>query len=303
MSPKVSVVIPAYNYGHYIEGAVDSALQQSYENIEVIVVDDGSTDDTLQRLERYQGEPRFQVVTQLNSGAASARNRGVESSSGEMIAFLDADDSYRADNISEKVNFLTTYPEYAWCYSDWAWVDEAGVAYKQGSDATVSLAHLKAQGDVFQKALQGYRLGTNVFLFRREVIESVGGFDENLAVLEDYDLYLRAAAGFPLGYVDKVLCDVFQHEDSLGTGSSKQLGYYCRWYLNRKLSKLFPDQIAKVNSYWHDLQADIYRNLAELALSRGFRKRAMVLLCASFNLKRWQPGIVLLWWRIKRSVE
>ncbi len=296
---QVSIIIPTYNYAAYLRKAIDSALEQSYPNVEVIVVDDGSTDETQSILKEY-GD-RIRNILQPNQGASVARNRGIEISSGEMIAFLDADDAYQSENISEKVKFLTEHSEYAWCYSDWAWVNDAGEAYKRGSEVAVSLACLKAQGDVFLKALQGYRLGTNVFLFRREVLESIDGFDESFSVLEDYDLYLRAAAIFPLGYVDRVLCNVFQHEGSLGTGSSKQLGYYSRWRLNRKLSKLFPDQIAKVAGYWHGLQADIYRNLAELALTAGYRKRAMVLLCASFAWKRWQPGVVLLWWRIKRG--
>lgn len=296
MSSLVTIIIPTYNYARYIRRAVDSALGQSYANIEVIVVDDGSTDDT-QAVTAEYGD-RIRYIRQENQGAAAARNRGLAEAKGDYIAFLDADDMYLPDNISEKINFLTTHDQYAWCYSNWAWVHENGETYMFGHEPELSLAKFKAHGDVFLLALQGYRLGTNVFLFRRDVIEAIRGFDESLAVLEDYDLYLRAAEKFPLGYIDKVLCRIFEHPGSLGTGAGKRTGYYCRWKLNKKLTRLFPEQIAQVATAWKSMQSDVYRNLAELALSRGNVHRAMLFLRASLANKCWQPGIMLLWWRI-----
>jgi len=301
MSPLVSIIIPTYNYARYLRHAIDSALNQSYSNIEVIVVDDGSTDDTQQLLAEY-GE-KIRNVLQVNQGASAARNRGIREACGEYIAFLDADDTYRKDNITEKVNFLREHRQYAWCYSNWAWVDADGVVYRLGSDHVHTLAHLKADGDVLSLTLQGYELQTNMFLFSRAVIESVGGFDERMAVLEDHDLFIRASAEFPLGYIDKILCDIFQHPGSLGKGSTKQTGYFCRWLLNRKLAKMFPEQIRKISKKWNDQLSDVYRNLAELALANGYPARARVLCRASMARKLWQPGIVLLCWRIRSAHE
>lgn len=297
MIPLVSVIIPTYNYGRYLRQSIDSALQQTYPNIEVIVVDDGSTDDTQSLLADYGDKVRN--ILQANQGAAAARNRGIREARGDYIAFLDADDSYCPDNIAAKVDFLLEHAEYAWCYSNWAWVDADGATYMLGSEPTVSLAHLKAHGDVFLLALQGYLLGTNVFVFRKDVIESVGGFDESLTVLEDYDLYVRAAALFPIGYLDKTLCKIFQHPDSLGTGGSKRCGYSCRWRLSRKLSRMFPEQIRQIRHRWDKQQSDVYRNLAEFALEDGYTKRARVLARASIARKFWQPGIIFLLWRIR----
>lgn len=299
--PLVSIIIPAYNSESYIAKAIDSGLGQTYPNVEVIVVDDGSTDDTWKLLVGY-GD-RIRAFRQENRGAAAARNRGLQEVRGEYIAFLDADDRYLPDNIAEKVHFLQSHDEFAWCYSNWAWVDASGVPYRYGDEPEVSLARQKAQGDVLLKALQGYRLGTNVFLFSRRVIEHVAGFDQSLAVLEDYDLYVRSAAGFPVGYVDKVLCEIFEHPGSLGTGCSQKTGHYSRWKLNRKLQKMFPERIREIWPCWRVIQSDLYRNLAEISLASGRPKRAMVLLRASLAHKRWQPGIMLLWWRIKRSAS
>jgi len=296
--PLVSIIIPTYNYARYIRHAVDSALKQSYSNIEIIVIDDGSTDETQAVLSEY-GD-RIRVISQPNQGASAARNRGIREAGGDYIAFLDADDAYRPENVAEKVAYLQSHPEYSWCYSNWTWVDENGHAYRLGSDIEACLAYLKAQGDVLLLALQGYLLGTNVFLFSREVMQAITGFDESLAVLEDYDLYVRAAARFPLGYVDEVLCEIFSHQDSLGTGCSQRKGFYARWRLCKKLTKAFPDKIRLISGAWDNMLSDMYRNLAEIMLADGHPARAMVLLRASVRRKIWQPGIVLLWLRIKR---
>jgi len=298
--PLVSIIIPTYNYGRYVRHAIDSALKQTYPNIEIIVVDDGSSDDTQAVLAEYGG--KICSIRQENQGASAARNRGIREARGDYIAFLDADDAYRVENIKKKVAYLQSHPEYAWCYSDWVWVDEQGKAYMLGSEPEKSLAHLKARGDVLQKALLGYLLGTNVFLFSRRVIDTVEGFDESLAVREDYDLYVRASANFAIGYVDQVLCEIFSHSDSLGTGCSQSKGYLAHWRLCRKLEKLYPDKISQIPRAWHDTLSDLYRNLAELALAGDHPVRAMVLLRASVIRKWWQPGIVLLWWRIKRRM-
>jgi glycosyltransferase involved in cell wall biosynthesis len=300
MTPLVSVIIPTYNFAGYIRRAIDSVLQQTYSNIEVIVVDDGSTDNTQAVLACY-GD-RIRNILQANRGASAARNRGIREVHGDYIAFLDADDCYCPDNIAEKVGFLTQHAEYAWCYSNWAWIDTDGAAGMLGSDPANSLARLKAHGDVFLLALQGYQLQTDAFLFKKAVIDWLGGFDETLTVLEDYDLYVRAASRFPLAYIDKTLFKKLQNPGSLSTSSSKRTGYYCRWHLNHKLSRMFPDQIRQIARFWDKNQSDVYRNLAELALAAGHPGRARVLARASMARKCWQPGIVPLLWKIGRGV-
>ena len=102
--PLVTVVIPTYNYGHFVEQAVESALSQRYPNIEVIVVDDGSQDDTKARLEKYRG--RIQYIYQRNQGLSAARNTGILKARGEYIAFLDADDIWIPEKISEQIGMF-----------------------------------------------------------------------------------------------------------------------------------------------------------------------------------------------------
>jgi len=294
----VSIIIPTYNYAEYIQAAIDSALKQTYGNIEIIVVDDGSIDDTQERLKVY-GE-RIRCFLQVNQGASAARNRGLKEAKGDYICFLDADDMYRSNNIAEKVSFLESNMQFDWCYSDWAWIDNNGVEVMFGHEPKMLLAHIKAEGDVLALALQGYRLGTNVFMFRKSLTDKLDGFDESLQVLEDYDYYVRAAAVAELGYVDKVLCDIYQHEGSLGTGCDKNVAYLSRLRLHRKIKYLYSDVLRRqdVKLAWQKQQADLYRNLAVLMLGKGYAYRANVLWRGSLGYWCWQPGAYLLWLKI-----
>ncbi len=295
---KVSVIIPTYNYAAYIGKAVDSVLAQTYPDIEIIVVDDGSTDNTKDVLQKY--EDKLVYIQQNNQGAAAARNRGLKEANGNYICFLDADDTYYSDNIAEKVRFLAADESLDWCYSNWAWVDEAGNEMMRGDEPEVSLAHIKAQGDVLALALQGYRLGTNVFMFRKALANKLQGFDVRLKVLDDYDYYLRAAALGTLGYVDKVLCAIYQHEDSLGTGCDKAVAYRNRWRMHKKVQYMFGETLQQpvVLQAWRKQQADLYRNLATIMLAQGYVRRAKVFLGVSLANDCRQWGALLLWWKI-----
>lgn len=299
MKPLVSIIIPTYNYGRYLRRAVDSALNQSYANVEVIVVDDGSSDDTQAILSTY-GD-RIANVRQPNRGASAARNLGLARARGEYIAFLDADDAYAPDNIARKLDYLLRHPEYRWCYSNCVWVDASGREGLRGDQIERMLISLRAEGKVFLRALEGYLLGSNLFLFHRDVLHAIGGFDEALAVMEDYDLFIRAAHDYAIGYVDEVLVRIFEHADSHGSAGGKPRGYFYRWRLNRKLASLYPEAVRQVGRPWRRMQADVYRNLAQSALARAAPLRAQVLLRTSLRYRRWQPGALLLQLRICRA--
>jgi len=295
---KVSVIIPTYNYAAYIGKAVDSVLAQTYPDIEILVVDDGSTDNTKDVLQKY-GD-KLVYIQQNNQGAAAARNLGLEEAKGGYICFLDADDTYYPDNIAEKVSFLEAQHSLDWCYSNWVWVDDVGQEIMRGDEPEVSLAHIKAQGDVLALALQGYRLGTNVFMFRKVLVDKIQGFDVRLKVLEDYDYYLRAAALGKLGYIDKVLCAIYQHDDSLGTGCDKAVAYRNRLRMHKKMQHMFGETLQQpaVLKAWRKQQADLYRNLATIMLAQGYLRRAKVFLGVSLANDCRQWGALLLWWKI-----
>lgn len=299
--PLVSVIIATYNYGRYITRALDSVLFQTYPNIEVVVVDDGSTDDTCSILSATYGN-RISYIRQANRGAAAARNAGISISRGEYIAFLDADDRYRPENIALKVEFLERNKQYPWVYSDWVWIDKSNRITNRGSDDRHTLASLRASGNVFFSALKDKRLSTNVFLFERKIIADAGGFDERLTQREDYDLYLRLAYRHPIGYMHEPLVEIYPHSQSLGRRSVEE-GYRMRWLLNRKIQALYPNEICQIGYYWRRIQSDVYRNLATFAHRRKQFRRARILMNTSLKLWPWQPGGVFRWLRIMLEIN
>jgi len=131
--PKVSVIIPTYNYGQYIDKSIDSVLSQTYTDFEIIVIDDGSTDNTRTIVEtKYRDKVKY--IYQENRGAPAARNQGLREAKGDFIVFLDADDWFAPENLEYKVNILENNVDVGWVYSDWHYVNEKGNIVDKGSD-------------------------------------------------------------------------------------------------------------------------------------------------------------------------
>ena len=185
--PKVSIVIPVYNDEAHIADAIESALEQTLREIEIVVVDDGSTDGTREVLREYEG--RITCLRQSNSGPGAARNAGISASRGKYVCFLDSDDTYMPDKVAVQSAFLDEHPEVGLCYSGWLDVDAAtGSVVNDFSDARPEGNPAK---DVFPPHFPSFAA-----LLRREWLERVGGFDERFRNAEDTDLWWRLwAAG------------------------------------------------------------------------------------------------------------
>ncbi len=184
ITQRVSVVIPTYNSGQWIEAAVDSVLAQTVAPVDLVVVDDGSTDDTRARLERYQGRIRY--VYQHNAGVAAARNHGVALAAGSLIAFLDADDVWHPRKLELQLRAMAGHPEigligarvYEWPAADVPAVDS--------TDASLEVIP-------WRRLVVRNRLATSSVMLRRRIFDEAGGFDPELRGPEDYDLWLRIA--------------------------------------------------------------------------------------------------------------
>ena len=187
--PLVSVIIPAYNAETTIQETVESVLAQSLQDFELIIVNDGSTDNTLQVLDRIS-DPRIKVFSYPNAGAAVSRNRGFAQASGEFIAFLDADDLWTPEKLAAQWKALKENSKAQVAYSWTDIIDQSGHHLSQG-DYTV------ANGNVYAKLLLCCFIisGSNP-LIRRDAYIAVGGFDESLVACQDFDLYLRLAARY-----------------------------------------------------------------------------------------------------------
>ena len=186
--PKVSVIIPAFNVERYVATAVRSVLAQTYRDVEVIVVDDGSTDRTRDELEQFRD--RVVVVTQVNGGIGAARNRGIRESTGDVIALLDADDAWLPERVSRCVGFLRERPDVGFVTTDALIIDE------QGSPSGGTYL------DLVDFPVEGYeeRIVRENFVFvgafvRRAVLDDAGPFDETKPTgVEDYEMWLRLIA-------------------------------------------------------------------------------------------------------------
>ena len=185
--PLISVIIPVYNGEKTIRETIESVLSQTFTDFELIVINDGSQDATLQIVERIQ-DARLKVFSYPNSGQATSRNRGIARACGEYISFIDADDLWTPDKLEAQLRALQDNPQAAVAYSWTKCIDELGQFSRRGS-------HISATGDVYGKLLliDFIENGSNP-LIRRQALIKVGSFDESLPAAEDWDMWLRLAA-------------------------------------------------------------------------------------------------------------
>jgi len=217
--PLVSAIVATYNRAHVVGEAIESIVRQSYKNIEIIVVDDGSTDNTLQKLAGF-GE-RITVISQKNAGPAAARNRGIKESSGEIVTFLDSDDIWLPSFIERHVNLLQNAGETVPCslanswlhFSDGRRLTSFDVALLGVPDAETIWVNV---ADVLATR---FIMFTQMVAVRRSALERAGGFDENLWSLEDYDLALKLSFEGPWGLIREPLA--VWHQGSTDSLSKK----------------------------------------------------------------------------------
>lgn len=204
--PTVSVVIPTYNLGRYLVEAIDSVLAQTYRDLEIIVVDDGSSDDTATRLRPYRDRIRY--YPQANAGPSVARNRGILHAEGPLIAFLDADDVWRPTKLARQVDYLNRHPEIILCYTDYTRGPVPGTT----NESRLQYYERKGSGHVFDNLLFENFIATPAVIVRRDALASTGLFDPNLKGVEDLEMWMRLAKVGPFGFLDEVLVDVRRHE-------------------------------------------------------------------------------------------
>jgi O-antigen biosynthesis protein len=238
-TPLVSVIIPVYNSAQYIQKAIASVLQQTYRNYEIIVVDDGSTDETRSKLELYQ--PKIRYIFQENQGSAAARNTGIKLAQGELIAFLDSDDYWSMpEKLTKQVACFEQNPDLGGINTGWKIVDGAGKHIK-----TVQPWHKAPQLDL-ETWLKKKCVRTSAMMFRKEWLEKVGGFDPELRQSHDVDLILRLSlAGCETDWLKEETVCYRQHDSNTTKDSLKQAKY-----IQAVLDKFFarkdvPDAIGK----------------------------------------------------------
>lgn len=262
----VSVVIPSYNAARCIRRSVDSVLAQSWQAREIIVVDDGSTDETLAVLAGY-GE-HLRVVSQPNGGPSSARNHGLREARGQYVAFLDSDDYWLVEKLERQVALLDAQPDIGFCSTATSVVDMQGKPVRDWPCRN-SVETLLETLFMNSAAISG---STSGVLARRELLLAAGGFDERLRGFEDPDLWIRLAARTGYACISEDLTVVVRSPNSV----SCNLRAMCAATLAsfRKNRALLP--LNKRASYWHAACAGALTDYAKGAYRAGQRGQALV---------------------------
>ena len=207
---KISVVIPTFNRISLVARAIDSVLKQSLNPYEIIVVDDGSDDGTSEMIQnKYKS---IKLIQQQNNGVSAARNNGIKHAKGDWIALLDSDDEWTEKKLENQVDRLIKTPEYDFCHTNEIWI-------RNGVRVNQRKKHEKYGGYIFDKCLDICRISPSSVLFRKNILDHVGWFDDQLPVCEDYDLWLRITAEYRILFIDDPLIIKYGgHDDQLSHG-------------------------------------------------------------------------------------
>ncbi len=279
VQPGVTIVIPAYNYAEFVEQALESALRQTYPHLEILVVDDGSTDGTPTILERYAD--RVRVVTQDNLGLSAARNRGLREAKHDLVVFLDADDLLHPSMVMLLSGTLSVCGDncalVAGCHR---YIDVSGRPLEKRVLTPAETADV-TRADLLVRS----HFSPSAVLVRRRFLLAMGGFNEELARVEDRDMWLRLAERFRLVQIPDVIADVRLHFRNM----SKDADLMCqclREVLGAALARLpVPPALDRLcwGSYYHECawmehesghrREAVWNELRSLAASPGPRLR------------------------------
>jgi glycosyltransferase involved in cell wall biosynthesis len=322
----VSVIIPTYNRADLVIQAIESALSQTYRNIEVIVVDDGSTDDTRTRVLEYSGDARLQYHFQKNNGVAGARNAGLRIAKGEYVAFLDSDDRWKDWKIEMEVAVLEWNKEVSLVFSDYS-AEEEGVFYKSfirmyfpvldrlGLKYSEMFPHSKPLsefvmtsecmpdvgesrvywGNIFQYVFQGNFIKTSTTVARKKYINEMKGFNVSYRTGEDADLYLRICCKYPVAFLDVQTAYYSTSSEGRLSGDDYSLLVMKNWYKSQKNIILeLGDSYKNSNGFFDIVISHRALRLGKALLKEGNYKEARIYLKDSnaYNLVVWRAYVL-----------
>lgn len=215
--PLVSVILPTYNCANFLPDSIRSILLQTCDSYEIIVVDDGSTDDTKAVLYPFMQRIKYINLGQ-NKGPSTARNIGIQSAKGKYVAFIDADDLWLPEKLQTDIEYFEMYPEVNLVYSKHIGIDEKGYVHSRGSKRRLP------SGNIFIQLFSNQNfITTSTVVVQKEVFKTVGLFDERLSCCEDWDLWLRIAFCFKIMGINKYLVKYRHNPRSLTKNSANIL--------------------------------------------------------------------------------
>ncbi len=255
--PKVSIIIPAYNAMRYLPKTLDSVLQQTHRDFEVLIINDGSSDAIIEWVSKIT-DTRVQLITQSNQGVSAARNTGIALAQGEYIAFLDADDLWEPTHLEKQVSYLDNNPKIGVVYTWTQLIDEC-----DRPTGRIFASH--ASGMIWQELLENDVISTgSSAMVRRNCLDTVGGFDTELAHAEDLELWLRIARQHQIGVIKEPLTMYRQHPHNTTKNREKMLHG-----LRMVFEKAFATAPIEILHQRNSAYASLFLGFAWLAIDDG----------------------------------
>jgi len=235
--PKISVIIATYNRAQYLPEAIDSVLNQSYQDFELVIVDDGSVDDTKAIVDKYinSNTGKIRYFYQENKGPGAARNRGIKEAKGEYVAFLDSDDIWLPEKLEKQSRYLEENPGYAMVYTD-AYEFNRKVVTKKSKLATNDRGTMS--GEILEHLGMGCFIFLSTVMVRKHVLEQIGSFNPNITIGEDWELWLKIAGKHKIGFIDEILVGYRKHAENII--NNLELELQCR---HRVINNIFNQDI------------------------------------------------------------
>lgn len=274
----VSVVIPAYNYAHFLPDAINSALAQTYPKVEIIVIDDGSTDATPEVAAKYGDRIRY--IRKTNAGLPAARNTGIANASYPFIGFLDADDQWKPEFLTKALTEFARLPaEYGLVAAQAIYVDQEGVPFELKAMTWGVHGHMTHR-DILIKT----RFSPSAVVARKTALEAAGLFDESLRSSEDRDMWIRVGAKFPIFLQQDRLALIRRHRTSMSRNAGRMKANISRVLEKSKAAGL----VSSVDfAFWLRAYSFMYFQTAWMYYEQGERFTAVVDLLKSILLWPW----------------
>lgn len=244
MRPIISVIIPTYNRGNYLCSAIKSVLNQTFEDFEIVVVDDASTDNTRQVVDKFDDKRIRYIRHKENKGGSAARNTGIKRSKAKFIAFLDDDDLWMPSKLEKQLDLINTNLETGAVYT--------GICILNKSDKIIRFESSSFTGSIFPHILKkNYVGGCSQLLVRKECFNRIGLFDENLLAGQDWDMWIRLAKHYQFDYVNEPLVLYRVHDRRISTNPRAQM--QAMKFMFKKFSKdlNISDNHREILGFWH----------------------------------------------------
>ena len=280
---RVSLIIATFNHARFLDAAIDSALAQTLGAVDVIVVDDGSTDDTPAVLARYAG--RVRVLRQPNRGLAAARNAGLAAARGTYVAFLDADDVMAPTKLAAQLEVLERSPTIGWTYCD-VLIETVATRTTVTASERFGYGARALDGWLFPELIHGNFIPAIAPMIRRTALDAAGGFDERLTALEDWDMWLRLSLLAEARYTPAVL--VTYRIRPGGMSEDRARMDKNRFCVLDKINRTRPVALESLGSVGRRLIADTHNWLGKEAYASGDWSEARRRFAASVLTVPWQ---------------